>query len=126
MYGRLIRMKNIGVSFPSKDPTEMLLHFIYYRMLVDVAIFHGIIKGRLLHSLKARHCLHAAKIETPLMFHPPPFTHCHYYLYIYPDIPPRFLFISRSPPICTSCHNRSELMEGSRRNKGPERYMNIY
>lgn len=107
----------------------MFVNFIYYRMLVDVAIFHGIIKGRLLHSLKARHCLHAAKIETPLMFQISPlslFTHCHYYLYIYPDIPPLYLFISLSPPICASCHNRSELMEGSRRNKGPERYMNIY
>lgn len=83
----------------------MFVNFIYYRMLVDVAIFHGIIKGRLLRSLKARHCLHAAKIETPLMFQISPlslFTHCHYYLYIYPDIPPLYLFIFLSPPICAS------------------------
>lgn len=93
-------MKNIGVSFPSKDPTEMFVNFIYYRMLVDVAIFHGIIKGRLLRSLKARHCLHAAKIETPLMFHAPPLSvHTLSLLFIY--LPryssPIFIYFSLPP-----------------------------
>lgn len=79
----------------------MFVNFIYYRMLVDVAIFHGIIKRRLLHSLKARHCLHGTKIEKPLMFQIPPhpaFTHCHYYLYIYQD-PPIFIYFF---PVCVS------------------------
>lgn len=66
-----------------------------------------------MESLKGGSCAHwrhatvytPAKIETPLMFQISPlslFTHCHYYLYIYPDIPPLYLFIFLSPPICAS------------------------
>lgn len=53
----------------------MFVNFIYYRMLVDVAIFHGIIKKKeALPLTEGTHCLHATKIEKPLMFQisPPP------------------------------------------------------
>lgn len=108
----------------------MFVNFIYYRMLVDVAIFHGIIKGRLLRSLKARHCLHARKdrdaFDVPNF--PPLSVHSLSLLFIY--LPryssPIFIYFSLPTHLRVSCHNRSELMEGSRRNKGPERYMNIY
>lgn len=80
----------------------MFVNFIYYRMLVDVAIFHGIIKKKkALPLTEGTHCLHATKIEKPLMFQipPPPFTHCHYYLYIYLDF---FFFSEFIFSICVS------------------------
>lgn len=38
---------------------------------------------RALPLTEGTHCLHATKIEEPLMFQISPFTHCLRYLYIY-------------------------------------------
>lgn len=94
----LSEWKTLGSLSPWKDPTEMFVNFIYYRMLVNVAIFHGIIKGMLLHSLKARHCLHAAKIETPLMFQiPPPHSPIVIIIYIFTQILHRYIYLFLPP-----------------------------
>lgn len=101
MYRALIWKKNIGLSFPLKDPTEMFVNFIYYRMLVDVAIFHGIIK-KAVPLTEGTHCLHATKIEEPLMFQISP-VHSLSLLFIY-LLGSLFIYFRH---LCFSCHSRS-------------------
>lgn len=77
---------------------------------------------RALPLTEGTHCLHATEIEKPLMFQiSPPFTHCHYYLYIYLDF-----FLNLFSPFVFLMPQQIRLMEGSQHNKDPERYMNIY
>lgn len=66
------------------------------------------------------HCLHATKIEKPLMCPP---QHSLSLLFIYLLW---FFFLSFFSPFVFFLPQQIRLMEGSQHNKDPERYMNIY
>lgn len=68
------------------------------------------------------HCLHATKIEKPLMCPPPP-TLIVIIIYIFTWI---FFFLNFFSPFVFFLPQQIRLMEGSQHNKDPERYMNIY
>lgn len=75
--------KTLGSLCLSTNPTEMFVNFIYYRVLVYVAIFHGITEKSSL-TRGAFSCLRAArdsKVFDVLKF-PNPLIYCRYYLFL--------------------------------------------
>lgn len=81
------------------------------------------LKKKALPLTEGTHCLHATKIEKPLMFQICPPVHSLSLLFIYLR---RFFFLNLFSPFVFLLPQQIRLMEGSQRNKDPERYMNIY
>lgn len=77
---------------------------------------------RALPLTEGMHCLHAAKIEEPLMFQISLLVHSLSLLFIYLL---RFFFLIYFHHLFL-VPQQIRLMEGSQHNKDPERYMNIY
>ena len=100
----LSEKKTLGSLSLWKDPTEMFVNFIYYRMLVDVAIFHGIIKKG--SSTHWRHALFTCYKDRGAFDVPnsAPLVHSLSLLFIYLL---RFFFLIYFLHFCFSCHNRS-------------------
>lgn len=123
MYRPLILKTTLGSLSQWKGPTEIFVKFIYYRMLVDVAIFHGIIKKG--SSTQWKHVQFTCYKDRESFDVPKSSTliHCHYYLFIY------WMFFSPLnlfPSCVFVLPKQIRLMEGSQHLKDPERYMNIY
>lgn len=91
-------------------------------MLVDVAIFHGIIK-KVLPPSEIMYCLRATKIEDPLIFQSPPNSFIVIIAYLFIGFfSSKFIF----PSCVFALPKQIRLMEGSQHYKDSERCMNIY
>lgn len=77
---------------------------------------------RALPLTEGTHCLHATKIEEPLMFQISPRSLIVIIIYIFT----LDFFLNLFSPFVFLVPQQITLMEGSQHNKDPERYMNIY